>query len=43
MKSFKNNYSSFYDLLYQDKDYKKEFNNIYKFIPKKNQWQKKEI
>ena len=36
MKSFKNNYSSFYDLLYQDKDYKKEFNNIYKFIPKKN-------
>jgi len=36
MKSFKNNYSSFYDLLYHDKDYKKEFNNIYKFIPKKN-------
>ena len=36
MKPFKNNYSRFYDLLYHDKDYKKEFDNIYKFIPKKN-------
>jgi SAM-dependent methyltransferase len=36
MKSFENSYSSFYDLLYHDKNYKKEFNNIYKFIPKKD-------
>ena len=35
MKSFKSSYAAFYDLLYRDKNYKKEFDNINKFIPKK--------